>query len=1255
MRGATLEPSVAASNDGLLPAPIAVRAFPNPFRAASQRIVEFDPDLKVEEIVRLAGFDLDGRWDIRVWIQGIRIPRAMWRHTTPNPGALVAIRAVPHGAQQGKGITQIVIGLSLLALAAVAGPLAGTILGNLLYLPGLAGIAGASTGTLVGLGIAGASLVASGAYSVAAPPPTVQYTGEIPTSESRAIASAQNEPRKYAPVPKVFGQYRVFPQYAAKPFTERVGNDQFLRLLFTFGYGPLEITDLKIGEDPIENYQDVEYNLLPGYDDDPALAIFTSSVDEEALQFPIVPLAPDTVSTTELDTYEGSLDLVFTGGLIAFERSDGRPRSVNCPFTVEYRAAGTSDPWVGITPTAPLGPGISSGSAGDVTISAMARGTVARGVRWMFSGPGQWEVRISRGASVTEAASGTVIDECVWVALRSIRPGTAPRVPNLALLEMRIRASDQLSGTLQDLSAICTSVLPVWNGIDGWGPANRLSTNTSLQATRNPAWALAEMLRGGVNARPVPDENVDEVSISEWAVSNSAAGRNFDAVVDYETTIAQVCRDIAGSARASFNVIDGRYGVVVDEPKPTVVAQFSARDVSDFSATKVFEKPTHGLRVRFVNPDAGYEPDERVVYADGYDEGNATDLGELDLWGVTDPDRAYADGRYHLAAGKLRPEVYSFTLDVAHLIITRGDRIRFSHDVMLVGLGAGRIRAVPESGGLVIGFGLDETIEYDVTKNYVVRVRHSATGDSVLYPIQNIGGDFAFALLETPIDPMDAPAVDDMLAWGEAGKETGDYIVLAITPTADLAARVELVDYSPAIFTSDTEPIPDFDPNISDPRPPITVTPARPLISSLASDESVLVIDPDGSFRPRILVSIEFGQQPGTQAAFIQSQYRTSSPVGEWFSAPPVDAHTRQVSIENVEEGQTYDVRVRSISADYRGSEWSTVAGHEVIGASTRPADVESLRVDSGTLLVWDYPSPPRDFFGFRVRHQAGTDTLWGTAIPAHDGIVSQSSFDISGLPPGQRTILVKAVDTAGNESLNAAVVVKDIGGLAIANIVETEDFHAAGFPGTIVAGTVEGGSGDLVADTEATYFWGPPEGLFWGDAGDLFWGDSFQAMEYIDEWTPPGTAIPGRLFLVLDVQASAWAVYYREQGSTTWIRWPGFIDAEASTTYEFRVTTDGGHTRGRIIEFAAQIDKPDVEEFLDDIVIASTGTVRLPITKTFSVIKQVLMTVQDDGNGGLSVKTIDKNAALGPSVEVYDSTPTRVQGLIDARVRGYN
>ena len=68
---------------------------------------------------------------------------------------------------------------------------------------------------------------------------------------------------------------------------------------------------------------------------------------------------------------------------------------------------------------------------------------------------------------------------------------------------------------------------------------------------------------------------------------------------------------------------------------------------------------------------------------------------------------------------------------------------------------------------------------------------------------------------------------------------------------------------------------------------------------------------------------------------------------------------------------------------------------------------------------------------------------------------------------------------------------------------------------------------------------------------------------------------------------------------------------------------------------------------------IAPGGT-RLPIAKDYRVIKNVQLTLQADGNGGVAVLVDDKDASLGPLVRVLNAAGSSVAGLLDADIQGY-
>ncbi|MBF6560381.1 MAG: hypothetical protein IVW56_08840 [Candidatus Binataceae bacterium] len=87
----------------------------------------------------------------------------------------------------------------------------------------------------------------------------------------------------FSPIPKIYGARRIFPQYAASPYNELVGFDQYLRMLFLLGYGPLDISQIKIGDTALEDYEDVEWELRAGFADDAPTRLYPGAVSEVGL------------------------------------------------------------------------------------------------------------------------------------------------------------------------------------------------------------------------------------------------------------------------------------------------------------------------------------------------------------------------------------------------------------------------------------------------------------------------------------------------------------------------------------------------------------------------------------------------------------------------------------------------------------------------------------------------------------------------------------------------------------------------------------------------------------------------------------------------------------------------------------------------------------------------------------------------------------------------------------------------------------
>jgi hypothetical protein len=1253
----------------------------NFFDSAKRKTVRFDVDARptITEILEGADYYIG---DAVVTVDGYRIHRYgidgvdMFRYIRPRPGTHVTVQCRPmgnDGGNEGKAAASIAIGVILV------------VVGVLTFNPaiaaggGLSGFLAAGGGAAVSGIVSGAVSIGLGAYSLATPPPGVPYDGDVPTSkQSPNVVGTRNRVRLYTPVSSNYGVNRVFPNVAGRTFTQIVGSDVFMNVLLDFGIGPNKLTDIRIGETPIDQF-DAEYNVLEGWDDDGDLEIYKRTVEKDSFGFRM----GDTWVRRETrpSTRRAVFEFLFPQGLIGFKKL-GEPRRARVVLLVQYRLAGTSDPWVDVVLTnADRFTGVRDGDAdGEVFLTGMERGSVLRAFEFRFPSRDDWEVRVKVDRVVfPDEDEQSNIEESFtdldWITLGSSRPSTKPTVPNITLLEVKLRLTEQFQGAVDTINAICSRVVHTYGGLpQEWGSSARLATNPRMQESRSPAWAYADALRGHQNPRRIDDDaRIDAEALYAWDLYCIDEGRTFDAVVDFDENVYPLLNRIAGSNRAAFDLVDGKYSVVVNKEQSEATQVFAAPNLRNLRVRRVYRESVQAYSVAYIDPENGYEQVRRIVYNDGYSENGEepgtvapTRIAELDLWGVHDADIAYVDGRYHMASVELQPRTITFDVDVENLACRRGDRIRLNHDSMLLGLTAGRVQTVVRNQ--------DDDVLYMVVNSLLVFEEGEAhactlrTNDGVIYTVQlqrfpnTEAGDGSYVLW--PEDPFDDAAsrieVDNLFTFGVSGKQDGDFTVTAIRRDSEFNATIECIDYNPAVF--DPGPIPPFDPGITIPGPLVIEEPSKPTLLSVVSDESVLLFRPDGSFTPRVQVRFQIGAGSNVPTTALQVRYAKSGQDDSYRYLNNVAIGSGEFYVDDVEVGVAYDIDFRAINLQRNtASDWVKIDGHMVIGASTPPPAPTQARVEADTTLLWTYPDPlPVDFAGFLVRSQTGSVLNWATAAHAHEGIITVNRFDLGLLPAGERTVMIKSVDLAGNESEDFTYVVVDIDGLGLTAAIGSYDFKANTWPGTITDGTVSP-SNTIEADAENNLFWGADSDLFWPNR-DPFWTSGlYKTVTYECSWdVTPEDSLATKLSVDIDVTApNGWVLEYRmaTDGADDWKVMPAFVafvstPSSGSPDIYFRVTVYGGVGRGVINSMSVVSNAPYIEDFVNDFVVANSGTVRLTLNRSFRSIVEVLITVQDDSNGGVTARVKDKSTS-GPSVEVLDASGSRVTGLIDARVRG--
>lgn len=944
--------------------------------------------LSVTELLAMAVGSDEIRLPYRfiVHINGEPVPEAMWSRVRLKTGTTLTFRTRLEGGAALRSIALIAVAVVALVVAP--------------YLAGALGFAAGSVGFGIASGMIGAAITIGGTMLVNAlfpvRPPQLADQGSGSRNQTYSIGGGRNQATQYGPIPAVLGRHRVSPWYAAQPVTEIVGDDQYLKMLVVWGYGPLDITDLKIGETPVSAFDDVQVETRYGYPSDAAGTIYTAPAFEEQLSIELTPGAAFYRVSAENVTAL-SIDATAPNGIFRVYKKNG----AFIYHTVQIRARYRSYPsgsWI---------------DWGILTLSNNVQGTMRRGL-YKTLPAGQYEVECVRLGSAW-AGLDQVSEQVVWTAMRSFRNQSVIKTRKpVAWTAIRIKASAQLNGGVDTLNGLVTSKVKAWNG----------SVWANDTASNNPADLFRHVLQGPANARPVPDSKIDLQTLQAWGAWCIARGYRFNLVLDAVTSVYSMLSDIAAAGRAVPILRDGKWSVIYDRDDLPVTQAFTPRNSWGFKGTQSYKKMPHAFRVRFLNEKKDYAQDERVVYADGYTANNATLFENIEFPGITNPDLIWKFGRYQIAQVLLRPATYTLQCDFENLVCTRGDRVSVAHDAALIGQIQGRIRSVNTGARTVT---IDEAVSIETGKTYGLRAR-LADGSLQLYSVQSAPGVFppgsVLALGPGPA----LPGVGDLVMLGETGRESATMRVMEIQPGADLTATLTLVDDAPGIYEADKGDIPDFDSKVSDPVNPAAMAP-------LAFTVGEYIYAFGTGAKSGAFLSWQVAQSSELQRFEIQIKNQAAG--SGWKAVDTVQGKT-DYKILDLPAG-VYSFQIRTLYGT-KASAWVAIENKQLLGLLAPPPDAQHFNIavlgDIAT-LSWDPIAQP-NLKNFEIRHSPLLSGVnWSAATPLLNAPGTQVQ-----VPALLGTYLIKAVTQQGVASVNAISVTSETASLTNFNAVESVSAH---------------------------------------------------------------------------------------------------------------------------------------------------------------------------------------------------------------------
>ncbi len=524
--------------------------------------------------------------DDEVLVNGVRAAL-----DAPAPsGAVVSIRPALAGGDDSdplRTVLQVALLLATIGLAVSTGG----------WFAGLAGWAKAAT--LAAIQIGGNLVI-----NAIAPPPPPPVLPRLDAAADQpepvySLTGGANRARPWQPLPLVLGTHRLFPDLAAAEYTTYSAapraaelsavatraagdrpagltkrawealqdlpewraaprrqspggsNDQYLWQIFHWGLGDLSITDLRVGDTPLSDLDDVTT--------DPPVAANAVSLPAAAAQTLVAgdvstvggAALPDAANawvsrTTQTGVTRIEIDLV--GRIFKIANNALARHSVD--VLVELWPAGADgdgNDYSARKRAHTLTLAHSDQTPYRATVSYA--GLDAAATSGDADHDGDWVVRVARRKRAS--ADDAEHDDVAFQALRGFRADTTDYSGH-SRLGMRVRASGQLSGRIDRLSGLASQRVPVWDGA-AW----------TVGATSNPAWiyrwyALGVRVAGRLVAGVgLPAARVDDELIKQWGAWCDAEGLGCNAVLDREMSHQDALSLIARTGRAAC---DGRWG-----------------------------------------------------------------------------------------------------------------------------------------------------------------------------------------------------------------------------------------------------------------------------------------------------------------------------------------------------------------------------------------------------------------------------------------------------------------------------------------------------------------------------------------------------------------------------------------------------------------------------------------------------------------------------------------------------------------------
>lgn len=485
-----------------------------------------------------------------------------------------------------------------------------------------------------------------------APTQQVQVAKATHTHVNGLVVSANDFPTG-KPIPCQYGQVEAFPDLAAMPYTEVVGEFAVLHLLYCMGQGEFDFvtSTARINGLAIDGLDGVTVEVVPP-GSSPTLYP-TTVIPQELTQ--TLTTAFGTVVVVNAPTTLISriaVEISFPQGLFGVDTS-GNLVDATVTVIAEYQ------------PIDDDGLGIGSIVSTTTTFTQATQNAFFESISGDVP-PGRYHVQVKR--TVAEAG-GTTRDKAIFSKLSGYHVAH-PDYGNVTLIGVQVITSrDAQLSNIPKLSVVCIRKLPIWSG-SAW---------SAPTATRSIIWALVDVVKASYGGL-LPDAVLDLPALLALDATLAARGDYFDVRMSEQVSIKDMIKTICATGRLLDFIHGGKLTVVRDQAPTEYVQLFTPLNIIAGSFAVSYQPPQpsdeDAFNVEYVDVGKGVTAQVTATLS------TAAKPKTVKLVGCTSRAQAWREGMFWRASKVYRRVHVAFATSLEGAMLRPGDNILLAHDFL---------------------------------------------------------------------------------------------------------------------------------------------------------------------------------------------------------------------------------------------------------------------------------------------------------------------------------------------------------------------------------------------------------------------------------------------------------------------------------------------------------------------------------------------------------------------------------------------